>query len=108
MKFLRVGGLSAIRQRGNYKVKDTYHSAPEKYGLYAFIYPYFEPFLALWSERNRREFDTHGYRIFEYDGNIWTHLQAPNICLERGGWYRAHTSDLKAYMSLDCLLSLKG
>lgn len=40
----RYGGLNIVKQRGNYG-NDTFHSAPERYGFYAFPYSFVEMFL---------------------------------------------------------------
>jgi hypothetical protein len=95
MKFMRVGGLSSIRQKGNYG-RDTFHSAPARKGIYAFIWPYYEPFLALWSDRNVAEYKNNGIRTFEYTGMVWTHYidlaKSSNIV---GSWVKVHTSELE-------------
>lgn len=44
MKFIRIGGLSPVKQKGNYG-KDGFHNAPARRGIYAFPFGVFEPFL---------------------------------------------------------------
>lgn len=45
--FMRFGGLSPVLQRGYKKTKNspTFHSPPAAKGIYAFVWPYIEPFL---------------------------------------------------------------
>lgn len=45
IKFARVGGLSPVKQKGYNKGEETFHSPPCKKGIYAFVHPYYEPFL---------------------------------------------------------------
>ncbi len=45
IKFARFGGLSPVKQKGYSKEMESFHSPPCKKGIYAFIHPYYEPFL---------------------------------------------------------------
>lgn len=47
MKFIRFGGLSSVKQKGytNDESKIYDHTPPARRGIYAFTYPYVEPFL---------------------------------------------------------------
>ena len=45
IKFSRVGGLSPVKQKGYDPSMPGKHSPPTKKGIYAFLYPYYEPFL---------------------------------------------------------------
>jgi len=45
IKFARFGGLSSVKQKGYSSDTDNYHAPPCKRGFYAFLYPYYEPFL---------------------------------------------------------------
>ena len=69
VKFSRVGGLSPVIQKG-YTTNDSergYHTPPARKGFYAFIHPYFEPFLlgGGWAKVGQK------HQKFEYlkDGN---------------------------------------
>ena len=73
IKFTRIGGLSPVVQKGyttNPKIRG-YHTPPARKGFYAFIYPYFEPFLlgGNWSKLGKK----NKHEKFEYlkdnDGN---------------------------------------
>jgi len=45
IKFSRFGGLSSVNQKGYDKTMPGFHSPPMNRGLYAFIWPLYEPFL---------------------------------------------------------------
>ena len=47
MKFIRFGGLSSVKQKGytNDESEIYVHTPPARRGIYAFTYPYVEPFL---------------------------------------------------------------
>lgn len=45
IKFARFGGLSSVKQKGYSKGMETFHTPPCKRGFYAFLHPYYEPFL---------------------------------------------------------------
>lgn len=123
VRLARYGGIGkCIKQKGNfgrYKKKGdgtteemTFHEAPERYGFYAFIYPYIELFL-LGSPVNKKgkgkentgsqyagrfqEQDARVYKKFKaVDGTLWTHLKPHKqsmILEERGSWYKVHVSD---------------
>ena len=93
---MRVGGLSAKDHRKNFR-KSTFHSAPANYGVYAFIYPYYEPFLAMWNEKNRKEIEINGIRNFEYDGYVWCHFtDHTKSALRVKELVNVHTSELES------------
>lgn len=85
----RFGGLNMVRQRKNYG-NDTFHSAPERYGFYAFVFPYIELFL-IGSTKNK-EFQEGTYKKFQLKGGfIWTHLKpfkSNEIIDTYGSWYK--------------------
>ena len=101
MKFMRVGGLSAVNHKKYYKGhKDEeaiakswtggFHIPPKKKGIYAFPFPYYEAYLILWSERHEKDIKTRGITKFEFDGNIWSHLnidKPKNILEQKGSWF---------------------
>lgn len=92
---VRYGGLNMVKQKGNYGNK-TYHSAPERFGFYAFIFPYIELFLIGSTKQN--EFKAGVRKEFHaIDGEIWTHLKPSNrkdIIAEHNSWYKVHVSVL--------------
>lgn len=45
IKFARIGGLSPVKQKGYDPAMPGRHSPPCRKGLYAFLHPYYEPFL---------------------------------------------------------------
>lgn len=85
----RYGGLTMVRQRGNYG-NNTFHSAPERYGFYAFPYSYVEMFLT--GSTKQKEVKEGTYKRFTaLDGYLWTHLKPSrqaDIIAEHGSWYK--------------------
>jgi len=63
MKFIRIGGLSPVKQKGNYG-EDGFHNAPAKRGIYAFPFGVFEPYLLTGSFEDKWE------KVKDYHGNI--------------------------------------
>ncbi len=94
MEFWRVGGLSAVKQSKNAK-QSSFHASPEKSGLYAFPAGYYEPFLVMWSKRNKAEMEKgQGIRKFHYNGQIWAHFDAGTKTIDsKGSWYRMEMED---------------
>lgn len=116
----RYGGIGkCIKQKGNFgRFKNdednemTYHEAPERYGYYAFIYPYIELFL-LGSPVNKKgkkntecysdyvgRFQEKKARVYKKfvatDGTLWTHLKPHKqhmILEEKGSWYKVYVKD---------------
>lgn len=131
----RYGGIGkCIKQKGNFgRFKNdedgemTYHEAPERYGYYAFIYPYIELFL-LGSPVNKagknnkdrsqgqyagrfQEKKSRTYKKFiATDGTLWTHLKPRKqsmILEEKGSWYKVNVSDFYKVIS-QSMASLHG
>ncbi len=96
LSLVRYGGLNLVKQKGNYG-NDTYHSAPEKYGFYAFIYPYIELFLIGSTKVN--EFKASVRKEFNaVDGLIWSHIKPVNssdIIQVHNSWYKTTVEVLK-------------
>ena len=110
IELARYGGLSPIKQKHyttNYD-EMTYHGAPEKYGIYAFIWPYIDWFLINGDTgkikdntdglKNKRSRLNCTYKRFSVDGEIWIHLEIPPkyqhmILDERGNWVKIHSDD---------------
>lgn len=68
LTFLRYGGLSPVKQKGEKSPKETFHHPPANRGVYAFVWPWIEPFLIGTGEEfdsRRQEFmrDKEGNRI---------------------------------------------
>lgn len=102
IRLIRVGGLSPVSQ--------TNKKAPERRGLWAFVYPYVEPFLLgstddrgvtrVEGEKerpSRYELMKRGVmrpRVFEYEGYLWTYWDAArHAILSRGDWHLVHSRD---------------
>lgn len=85
-----------------------FHTPPEKKGIYAFIWPYVEPFLAAWNKDIMvKGVDKSGnetmrfppIKKFQHHGDIWTHFVEPakkmGVGKEyKGSWVKVHTKDL--------------
>lgn len=95
VSLVRWGGLTMVRQKGNYG-RDTSHAAPERYGFYAFIFPFIELFLI--SSTKKTEFNARVRKEFHAtDGYIWTHIKpydATMIVDVRGDWFKVHVFNL--------------
>lgn len=97
----RVGGLSPVRQ--------TNDAAPVKHGVWAFIWPYIDPFLltSTGPEGLRRsdakrsirstQLKREGLRKFEHRGELWTLLPIPTSVI-RGRWRRTTGTQLADYL----------
>ena len=86
MKFIRWGGLSPVVQKGYNPEMPTFHCPPARKGLYAFPFPFIEPFLLSGDFDNNHK-EEKG-RKFEYDGMIWHHLTSALGTSQRtrGSW----------------------
>lgn len=89
---------------------ESMHKPPEHNGIYAFIWPYVEPFLAAWNKniwRKTGENDEEGnpkYRFppikkFQHYGDIWCHFvgEAKKLGVGKeykGAWVKVDTQDL--------------
>jgi hypothetical protein len=88
----RVGGLSPVKQDNN--------RAPEKRGLWAFVWPYVEPYLlgstndrgvATADEREKEntrygQMKREGLRKFVYRGPLYTRHMVPGSISTENGW----------------------
>jgi hypothetical protein len=86
IKLSRVGGLSPVKQKNN-------EDAPEKYGVYAFIWPYFDDFfLSSFDQEGEKpggrlkQLDKEGTRTWNHHGRIWTRIEIQGT-ENRNGWY---------------------
>jgi hypothetical protein len=71
VKFARFGGLSPVKQKGYNPNMPTFHSPPCRRGIYAFLHPYYEPFLLSGNEfsglgTKHAKFE----RVKDKDGNV--------------------------------------
>lgn len=95
MKFIRLGGLSPVK----YKNKEggfQGHTAPSRHGIFAFPFPYIEEFLCLWNEKHIQEKKIKGYRTFEYQGEVWHHL---NIDVNEE-WTKSSMEEYKEFLRI--------
>lgn len=110
MKFIfaRVGGLSPVKQKGYDASMPTFHCPPARKGIYAFMWPYIEPFLlgGDFPGQNRNACSTSrldqwkrdGMRKFTHDGELWSHFYDTAKELHcgieyKGSWVKVHVND---------------
>ena len=134
--FVRFGGLSKTNQKkyGVMRSSDSFHKAPVKKGVYAFIYPYIEPFLFAWKHKTLsypnwkrddvraeeeyykkiakswKKFYKDNKKVFKYEGWIWTHfidLPPKYIRRRKGTWVEVHTSNWDEMMKKQKHLDMK-
>ena len=113
----RYGGLSTVKQKHYQKNEKNmdFHTAPEKYGIYAFLWPYIDWFLLTGDtgkmrkvENPKNKFDslTVKYRKFKVSGPVWTHMNIPPkyqpfIIEEKGSWVKIHSDLIYEILSKD-------
>lgn len=95
MEFQRVGGLSPVKYART-NTSFEYHWPPVRKGIYAFIWPYFDPYFVCWSARGRRELQLRGIRRFRFEGELYTHLGCTG-----SPWQLIHTCELPALLKAD-------
>ena len=115
LKLARYGGLSPVKQ--THYTSDfnemSYHGAPQKYGIYAFHWPYIDWWMLSAGDtgklkpyyntdtdedikyKNKHERLTHSYKKFSVgEGYIWTHLDCGSKAVDwRGSWEKVHIDD---------------
>jgi len=114
---IRYGGLSKV-DYSNVKSKrgeEYFHTPPVNKGIYAFVWPYEEPFLWVWKikqdpnaseedqQRKYIEYRRQNRKDFYYEGWIWTHfVNIPQTMIRRrsGTWVEIHTSDFEKAFNL--------
>lgn len=116
MEFVRLGGLSPVKHLRINKAEeaDFHYPPPTKKGIYAFIYPYIDPFLYSWKLSNilknkygKEIYDSPEYnklynkllrsikfRRFNYEGYLWTHIGERFAVDKIGYFYKVHTNYL--------------
>jgi len=108
LRLARYGGLSAVRQKHyttNYQ-KMGFHDAPERYGFYAFLFPYIDLFLLTGETgklkngefKKKRDKIAVPYKKFSVEGDIWTHIYLDKkyrylIKDKRGKWFKINSND---------------
>jgi len=100
IRLIRVGGLSPVKQ--------TNSAAPERKGVWAFIWPYHDVFLlgstgpeGVHPGEGKTRFDQlkrEGWRRFVHRGIIYTRLPVPGAEVVNG-WHKTDGSALAAYMT---------
>jgi hypothetical protein len=128
LKFARLGGLSPVKYHRAKPGADPSFSypPPRRKGLYAFIWPYLSPFFYMWKVSkilNKKGIETYneekdcqtlasnkmfhaiGYRVFEYEGPVWTHLAVPNEWPR--AWTKVTTQELRILLAKEKRLLAK-
>jgi hypothetical protein len=117
----RYGGLSPKKQHHYVSnEKDmSFHTAPERKGIYAFLWPYIDLFLLSGtdkfiysSEKRKREQLPYKYRKFTVEGDIWTHINIhpkyEYVVKERkGSWVRIDSEDFVKVFKKEYLKNIK-
>lgn len=96
----RAGGLSSVKQAND--------RAPEKKGVWAFIWPFYELFLlgstgpeGKTSGEDSRfcQLQREGWRKWEHEGKIWTRIEVPGSPIYKNGWFLTTGYELDKHMS---------
>lgn len=100
MKFSRVGGLSSVKYKRQRYQSAMYHVPPTRHGIYAFIWPFFDAYFVAWHKEGKRRLEAHDYRVFEFEGHLYTHLVPENADKEEC-WFWVSTAELRALLRKD-------
>ncbi|RLC47054.1 MAG: hypothetical protein DRH57_04800 [Candidatus Cloacimonadota bacterium] len=114
LQLVRYGGLTPVKQKHyttDYE-EMTFHGAPERYGIYAFMFGHIDWFLLGGDTgkmkpktkdyehefKNKRDRLAVPYKKFSVEGEIWTHIKPANkfmymVTDERGEWYKMDADD---------------
>ncbi len=112
LQLVRYGGLTPVKQKHyttDYE-EMTFHGAPERYGIYAFMFGHIDWFLLGGNTgkmkpdrenkklKNKRDNLAVPYKKFSVEGDIWTHIKpVPKYMYmvkdERGDWYKLDADD---------------
>lgn len=109
----RYGGLSPVKQKHFTQNEEemSWHGAPEKYGIYAFLWPYIDWFLLSGTNKlktnhtgKKRDSLNHRYRKFSVQGDIWVHLVPPAkythlVKKKFGSWNLIDSRDFQMIMT---------
>lgn len=98
IKLIRVGGLSPVKQ--------TNKSAPEKKGVWAFVWPYYDLFFlgstsAEGVNKKHSRYDQmklEGWRRFIHKGKLYSRVNVPGS-IEVGDWYCTTGVEYNKYLS---------
>lgn len=118
IQLCRYGGLNMTKQKHyTSNEEDAYfHSAPEKFGFYAFLYPYVDLFFVTQTTgkikkntdgiKRKREAFNVPYKKFSVEGYVWTHMVIPHkhmhyVEKEFGSWSKIHTEGLRKVIDKD-------
>lgn len=105
------GGIHLVRVGGLSPIKQSKGSAPERYGVWAFIYPYVEPFLLGSTnpegihkpgdqERGNTRYHQmkrEGLKHFNHKGVLYTRIAIPGV-EQTNGWFKTDADTLSKYM----------
>lgn len=105
------GGIHLVRVGGLSPVKQSKESAPERYGVWAFVYPYIEPYLlggtnpeGLYKKGDHERENTRahqmkreGFKHFNHKGVLYTRIAIPGV-KEVDGWFKTDGITLNDYM----------
>lgn len=98
IKLIRVGGLSPVKQ--------TNKAAPEKKGVWAFVWPYYDLFFlgstsAEGVNKKHSRYDQmkrEGWRRFIHKGKLYSRVNVPGS-IEVGDWYCTTGVEYNKYLS---------
>ena len=132
LMFARWGSMSPKRDKkkekhfrgDSEKGYNSFHKPPENKGIYAFIWPYVEPFLAAWSDEyykktgTKDEFGDDNKKMipikkFQHHGKIWTHMTDSVESLglsgeKKGNWVKVDTKDLPEILAKQMAIDNKS
>jgi hypothetical protein len=92
MKFARAGSIGTATTFKKSIGFSDFHSPPEKNGIFAFIWPFIEPFLYMWNPTAVASVEAKGLTKFEYNGMLYAHIgQSAKVV---GSWNYIDTADL--------------
>ena len=114
IQFIRWGGLSSVRQEGYQAISESFHTPPARRGIYAFVWPYIEPFLLggtkMIPQYKQDEIDNIWTnkcfsakaikpKKFSYSGDIWCHLNIPGnkVLQHKNSWIKVTFETFKHY-----------
>lgn len=111
LQLTRYGGLTPVKQ--THYTTDyedmTYHGAPERFGIYTFMFGHIDWFLIGGTgkmkpyrenkpPKNKRDSLAVPYKKFSVEGDVWTHIEPASKFMhlvkdERGSWFKMDASD---------------
>ena len=105
IKFARFGGLSSVKQKGYDSSMPGFHSPPCKRGIYAFVYPYYIPFLlgsssysGFDSKHNKMEYVKDKFGEFVVDDGSESNFMKEFCSIEKDGvQYKVKPKKVKVF-----------